>query len=247
MLKHFPLPTLPKPLRKPYIRPNQRENKAMTVVVGFRCSGGIVIGADRQVTAAGSHKYEEQKIFNVEGLGDSIVFAYSGLPSLAKEARDKILSKCSNDISGNTVYEAADTVLTEMGRLYTDLNLQMLIGIATYKESPDLIKFDGKGLQYADDYNFLGIGESSLLRFLAEKMYSSDMNMYDAANLAIYFVQKAKDYIDGCGGPTDIAMLTEKSGLCETLSQVAIQNIIQQMEGQESQLTDLIVRKPFSF
>ena len=238
--------SLSKPPQKHYIPSRKLEAKAaMTVVVGFRCKEGIVICADRQVSSVGSFKYEEQKITKLESAGESIVFAYSGLPSLAGEARDKILAKCS-DRSNEIVYEAADAVLTEMRRLYTDLNLQFLIGTVVLNQEPDLIKFDGKGLHVADDYNFLGVGNSGLLRFLAETMYSPQMNVKDAINLAIYCVQKAEDHIDECGGLIDVSILTRGNERCESLSPESIQDRIKQMEKQEALLTDLIIRKPFS-
>ena len=48
-----------------------------------------------------SMKNKKLQMVNLQG--ESIVFAYSGLPSLAREARDKILAKCS-DRSNEIVY-----------------------------------------------------------------------------------------------------------------------------------------------
>ena len=39
--------------QKSYIRPDKREAKAMTVVVGLQCEEGIVICSDQQVTSPG--------------------------------------------------------------------------------------------------------------------------------------------------------------------------------------------------
>jgi 20S proteasome alpha/beta subunit len=215
----------------------------MTVVVGLRCESGIVLCADQQVSAPGAFKYNECKI-NTETISDeSVIFAYSGLPSLAREAREKITKKLEGvRVSYDSVYRASDEVLTDMGRLYAQMELQMLIGTAVLFEESTLLKFDGKGLHVADDYNFLGVGDSSLLRFLAEAMYSKQMNNTDAVNLAIYLVRKAEKYIDGCGGPIDAAILHWGDEICEMLSNAEVQDRIKQMERQETALTDLIVR-----
>ena len=217
----------------------------MTAVVGLRCKDGLVICADRQVTSPGSFRHEEEKISIARSLGESLVFAYSGLSGLAREAREKIILKCS-DMDANTVYDAADSVLTEMRRSYSDLKLQLLIGIMKSGRRSTLLKFDEKGLYLADDFNFLGVGDSGLFRFLADAMYSTEMNVTEGSALALYITSKAERYIDGCGGPIDLAILRHKQSDCATLPQQEIMNTIQAMERQESLFTDLIVREPFS-
>jgi 20S proteasome alpha/beta subunit len=247
MLRPLPVPRLPKPSLKPYIRPIRQENKAMTVVVGLRCKDGIVICADQQVTSPGSHKYNECKI-NIETVHrEPVVFAYSGLPSLAREAREKMLNKIGDEEpTDDLVREAADAVLTDVGRTWTDVDLRMLIGINRTLEDPTLYKFDGRGLHVADNYSLLGFGESALIRYFIETMYSPDLGLDDATNLALYLVQKAEDYIDGCGGPIDVAILKAGVGESRSLTRGDIEKRIRAMEKQESRLIDLIVRQSFS-
>src|SRR5580704_12460596 len=110
------IPKLPNRPLKPYIQPDKRENKAMTVVVGFSTGDAVVLCADQQVTSPGSFKYYDCKI-HTEKVGNApIVFAYSGLPSLEKEAREKIIKKLmQTEVSEDSVHQAADEVLTEMG------------------------------------------------------------------------------------------------------------------------------------
>ena len=218
----------------------------MAVLVGLRCKDGFVICADRQVTSPGSFRYEEEKISITSSQGESLVFAYSGLPCLAREARDRIISKCSKMDAG-AVYEAADAVLTEMARFHSDLKLQLLIGITKSKARSTLLKFDGKSLQLADDFNFLGVRDSALFRFLADILYSTEMNVTQGSALASYLASKAERYIDGCGGPIDLTILMHKQSDCAMLSQEEIRSRIQEMEEQESLFTDLIVQDHFSF
>ena len=144
------------------------------------------------------------------------------------------------------VREAADAVLTDMGRNWTDVDLRMLIAINRTLEDPTLYKFDGKGLHIADNYSFLGLGDSALIRYLTETMYSSNLSLDDTTNLALYLVQKAEDHIDGCGGPIDIAILRAGIGECKNLTRGEMEERIKTMEKQESRLIDLIVRQPFS-
>ena len=48
---------------KPYIHPVKRENKAMTIGVGFECADGVIMGADRQMTLSGWHNFSGKKLF----------------------------------------------------------------------------------------------------------------------------------------------------------------------------------------
>jgi 20S proteasome alpha/beta subunit len=192
---------LPKPPRKTYIRPDKRESKAVTLVAGFRCSDGLVVCADRQVSSPDSIKYYEPKITIEYGFGNSILFAYSGLPSLAREAREKILRRLEAvGFQAETVYEAADEILTNMGRQYADVQLQLLIGTVDWPDKPSLLKFDGKGLHTADNFSLLGVGDSALIHYLIDAMCSPTQSIQEAINLSIYLASKAKQYIDHVGG-----------------------------------------------
>lgn len=217
----------------------------MTIVAGFRCTDGIVLCADQQVSSVGFHKYFETKIAARDGLIEAIAFAYAGLPSLAREAREKIMKVLDNrELSNEVVYEAADEVLTNMGRQYAEVELQLLIGVVTVSgDGPAIIKFDGKGLHTADDLSFLGVGDSSLVHFLADALYSDKMTTKEAADLGIYIVHKAEQYVDHCGGPIDVLLVNESCS-CSLLSEMEIQEKIKKMEAQEAYLGDLIFRRP---
>lgn len=222
----------------------------MTIVVGFRCSDGIVLGADRQITATGAFKYHEPK-YRIENFDTfTAVFAYAGLPGMAQEIHDKIsagLVGIGPDRAGvESVRQVTENVLSEMGRLYTDLQVQMLIGVTSWQGGTDLLKFDGKAVHVARDFEYLGFGDSSLIRFLADSLYTKHLTVSTGMDLAIYLVKKAEDYIDGCGGPIDVISLEPVDRSCKRLAQHYIQDRLRKMEGQEKLLLDLLIRKPFS-
>ena len=181
-----------------------------------------------------------------------VVFAYSGLPGLEKEAREKIVRRLhETGVSEDSVYKAADEVLTQMGRTYTDVALQLLIAtvgnLSVVFNEPTLLKFDGKGLHKADNYNLLGIGHSSLLRFLTETIFHPhELSTPEVINLAVYCAWKASQFIDGCGGWIDVVVLEALNTSCKTISAEDIQRRVSVMKKQESLLFDFILRKPFS-
>lgn len=222
----------------------------MTIVLGFRCSDGIVIAADRQITAAGAFKYHEPKVSDEEFDTFDAVFAYAGSPGLAQEVHDKISSILRNtplpeNIIGS-VRAMTEGILADMQRWYTDLDLQMLIGLNSWQEGVDLLKFDGKAIFAARNFEYLAFGESSLIRFLSDKLYSRTIDSNAGVDLAAYLIKKAEDYIDGCGGPIDIVVLEPAERGRKRFSQSYIQERITKIERQEDALSELLFHKPFS-
>jgi hypothetical protein len=158
---------------KPYIQPAPKEAKAMTIVVGLRCSGGLVIGADQQISAAGAFKYNERKIFDETQDWWTMTLAYSGLPGLAKEVWEKTTKQArqlGSEASNDNLRQIFDDVLTGMGRQYSVMELQFIVALTAGFDNSELLKFDGTSLHRADNFNYLGIGDSSLIRFLSQSM-----------------------------------------------------------------------------
>jgi len=61
-LNRKPIRRLPYKPQKPYIRPITSEGtRPMTLVIGFKYAGGVILGADQLISASG-YKHLEQKI-----------------------------------------------------------------------------------------------------------------------------------------------------------------------------------------
>jgi hypothetical protein len=177
----------------------------------------------------------------------SILFAYAGQSSLAREARNKIKEKIGQaEITSGLLYFAADEVLTGMRRRYLDFDLQVLIGMSAVSEEPMLFRFDGKGLHEADEFNFLGVGDSCLLHFLGAMMHSPQLSIEKIADLAIYLVRKAEGYITPCDGPINIAIIKSGDQLCRPLLDEDVHRIIRKVETQEGSLVHLNCAARFS-
>src|SRR5580704_3697837 len=135
---------LPHKPSKPYIQPARKEAKAMTIGIGMNGGDWLVMGADSQMTAQGWHKYSATKLFH--DVKDERIIAMIGGDdlNLATEIWWKLLE---HPIADYEDYEQALTdILDGMGRLVTDLPLQLLCGIATAKNT-FLFEFRGRGIQ----------------------------------------------------------------------------------------------------
>ncbi len=216
----------------------------MTIVAGFRCKDGLVICADQQISLEHHHKYYERKIFIEEGAGWVVAMGYSGSPSLAKEAREKIAKALHQlpppDVSAQAVLDIADEVLTGMGRQYVELELQLLIATSSMTDTPELLKFDGKGLHVADDFNCLGVGDTSLIRYLHRVLYSPKHDINFGATFGVYLIEKAKLYVDHCGGPTDVVTVGNAAKF-DLMKSWNVEAIAKKLESEESLMRSYLI------
>jgi hypothetical protein len=104
----------------------------------------------------------------------------------------------------------------------TDLCLLCAICVSAEKDFR-LFKTEGYTIHEVAGYDYVGIGDSSLLRYLGQLLTSpSEQRPYgyivrQGAILGSYLVLKAKTHIDGCGGDTDTWIL-RPSGQLEVKS-----------------------------
>lgn len=247
------IPRLPNRPSRPYIRPVPKKVKAMTIVIGFQCGDGIVLAADRLLSAEGHHKFQESKLIPIGTLHCTFYMAYSGLPVLAKEAAEKLgnrLCDLDDDITGREILSRQDAkkciedTLVEMSQQrYDKLTLSLLI-VATYpKGVPDLFIFNETGFHTVNEFEVLGVGDSSLIRYL-QQLYNPIDNTSTCERLAIFLIEKAKEHIDGCGGKTDLLSVRQKSnGQWETIQmpEAQIAQIAKQMNEKESIILKQII------
>jgi 20S proteasome alpha/beta subunit len=225
-------------------------NKKVTIAAGFCCTNGIVLCADRQFTTSGLYKYHDKKIITETGDAWSATFAFSGSPVFADEIRQKVVvvlnQKHADEIRAPYVQEVLDDVLTSTSRLYIsgEIELQLLVGLAVLFESPELLHFDGRALRIVENgCAYVGGGETSIVRYLSDLLYSPSLSTAEASSLAAYLVKKTEQYVDGVGGPIDVVVLNS-FGECEWLPEATINERITRIEKRERQIFDLLIRQP---
>jgi 20S proteasome alpha/beta subunit len=187
----------------------------MTIAIGLPCREGLLICADEEVLAKGGDKYYEERISCTDLFGSALVSSYGGSSELWKEAIEKISRKLL-ELQGpeeegdvcvihQAIYDSADEVFAGMGR---PSNLQMLMGVGGVFNPPELFVFDQGAMHRAAGITCVGAGESSLIRYLAENLYSPSMSLEAAKNLGIYIISKAAHFVSGVGAPIDAVVLT---------------------------------------
>jgi len=195
----------------------------MSIALGLPCQGGLLICADQEVLAQdpGQHsgqqldKFYEERISCFDLFGSAVVSTYAGSHGLWKEANEKIARRLL-DLQGpeeegdvcvipQAIYDSADEVFTSMGR---PANLQMLLAVGGVFDAPELFVFEQGAMHRAKAITCVGAPESSLIRYLADNLYSPSMDLEAAKNLGIYLISKAAQYVHGVGAPIDAVVVT---------------------------------------
>jgi 20S proteasome alpha/beta subunit len=239
----------PQQLGKPYIRPDCRETKAVTIAVGLKCLDGIVLAADEQISARGWHKYEEQKLLIIESGSAETILAYSGLPTLAKEAEEKLtirLNEIDDPFARDSLRlkdarECIEKTLVELAQQHfnqTD-DLSLLVACSCQLDSPELWIFNAAGFHTVYEFEVIGAGDSSVVRYL-EQLYRSGDTVDFGEKLAMFLVEKAKKHVDGCGGETDIISIPN-TGHWRLLKRPEIHAQVGKMEEREKSLLRKII------
>jgi 20S proteasome alpha/beta subunit len=223
----------------------------MTMALGLPCREGLLICADEEVLAPGADKCYEERISCIDLFGSALVSTYGGSTGLWKEATEKIARRLSElqgpdedgdvCVTPHAIYDTADEVFTGMGR---PSNLQMLIGVGGVFNSPELFVFDQGAMHRAAAITCVGAGESSLIRYLAENLYSPSMTLEAAKNLGIYLISKAAQYVKGVGAPIDAIVIAGHQP--EWLGDTEIKEREAAMRAREKSLLKQILMPPSS-
>lgn len=184
---------------------------------GFLCDDGVVICADTQVTWEQSHKYYETKLYPLATDDYTLVFTYAGNPEMMRMFFAKFQGSTRHlkpPLSTEMVRNLIESVLSNMDILDSPHQvLRMLCGVAIRPSGEiALVRTENKIVNPVRGFDYIGTGDSSLLRYLSKLLTETrGYTMEQAKYLCTYFVLQAKRYIDGCGGETEMRTIS-KSG-----------------------------------
>ncbi len=182
----------------------------MTIGVGFRCSNGLVVCADREITGGGGFKYEESKITTLEMENLSIVYTYAGDPDASKMMFDKAKEALWRELNGSEFDDLEGMSQQILERVFRDRQTK---GLSTIWEilafsQHFLIKTKETKVVKGFPAEQIGFGDSSVLRYVCDFLLpSGHLNASEARILGGYIVSVASRYVQFCGGDTDTAVL----------------------------------------
>lgn len=208
---------LPNRPSKPYIQPVPRKAKAMTIAASFECQEGFVLCADRLMTHGkhtdfGAFAHYEKKVFGFDDLDFAIAVCGSGDTITMRAVSDSILSKmelAKRPPISSALEESLNDAATKLG---CAPELSLIVAAVSDTGESHYFRTDGLIVQPANLVEILGLGETSLIRYLIDSAYKPSMSIQELSCLAVFMVYEAKKYCPQyCGGQTDVCVLPRKS------------------------------------
>jgi 20S proteasome alpha/beta subunit len=233
-----------------YFMLEARSIKAMTVAVGLWCDDGLVFCTDSQITVTGGLKYPAKKIFNYSYRNWAVSMAYSGSPEMMGLIDEKFYGEMLNpkydddECWEDNVRSVIEKVLHQVIKKHKRHHIELLCGTMMGADIQGLWRTQNTLVVDAEIGECIGVGDSSVLRFISDVLVQPRMTITEGIVIACYMVSKAITYIDGCDGPLQATVLADgkyyeldmdKFGEFATLEPVekALRNLFFDISGQK--------------
>jgi 20S proteasome alpha/beta subunit len=192
----------------------------MTIAAGFRCNDGIVICADQEVTHEGAGKEKQKKIWSAQWDEVSAVLTGSNdwhHLNAAAEAILKTISACDSlDCAEDMARQTVHSIFSEYISLESQdsfgrrPSISLILALASHNECR-MLRSDGLAIREANNVEFMGAGEVLASSYLGLLCGTSDASLLKASEvhrLATYILWRVKKSGYGCGGKTDLCVLS---------------------------------------
>lgn len=211
----------------------------MTIAIGFYRGDGLVLAADTQETISGFKRNVPKIVSRPHVVATGVpcaVFAGAGDGPLIDHLVDKLWEKMS--LKTASVFDMIDALENEVERTYTRLvpcyhpgfmpEARLLVGVFCPPNQLQMVDISGSVVTRDVTAQFVGFGET-LGSYIHERLANPKTGLSDVIQLAVYMVDQAKKHVDGCGGQTHVATLTDE-GVLETFPQFQVQPMTKRIE-----------------
>ena len=201
--------------RRRRIEPKRENLRALTIAAGFRCTDGVLLCADTEMTL-GIAKYPQSKFRHYTTLKSRPAFIYAGDRDFSLMAIGKVARAIhAADQAGEDVELAIQEEIIEIYEKYSvlpvipgdqPLVLQSLVALFG-KRGRQLFSITGPSLAPVSDYACIGVGQY-LGYFIGQLTFrSKTFRVNEGALAAAYLLFCAKQCVSGCGGKSQILLL----------------------------------------
>lgn len=197
----------------------KKGEKPLTLIAGFRCSDGVVLCADSQLTYPGALKFQESKIRRRLAKSRQIrmAFAYAGINDFSEMCMEEIalaIDSTTDDAEiRNSINEKCKEIHVQYYPLYKapyQLGLELFLAVDIGKT---VTLFYIRGPVVARVHYFRCAGTGLYLgHSVAGSLYHENMTIEEASRMAAYVLYQAKTYVDGVGGKSHILRINNKTG-----------------------------------
>jgi 20S proteasome alpha/beta subunit len=230
-----------KPYIPPVTEPKVKRARAVTIAASIRFKNGVVLCADSLMThgranESGSFAHYEHKVFAENGRYFAAGVTGAGTTFELRTLADSLLKKARQEESedASTLPDMASILDGELENLAAKLGfppeLELLVAEIVPPSKVRVFRTQGVVVREAGPVEVLGIGETSLISYLKDTLYTREFTEKQACALGVFFVYAGKTYCPQyCGGPTRVCVLQTEYPLYKWLS-------TQEIAGMESVL-----------
>jgi hypothetical protein len=186
----------------------------MTIAVGFKCSDGILLGADSQIENL-DVKYEDDKVFYCTD--QSAEQEYCVL--LTGSGDSTSIKNIADYAQGSGYFDSANTSMKDLKFLIRNLSktsvyldsvkeakeakspIELLWGLKSRDRHTDIVYQNGARTNPIKTFECVGSG-SSTARYFSNWLYVSGVGVHIFAPLAVQIIKTAKQHNIGCDGDT---------------------------------------------
>lgn len=187
----------------------------MTIIAGFRCTNGIVLCSDSELTYGESFKSPfGAKIVRSYEPAYCLISAAAGYIDYAEALWEALLSEL--DKSDKQFETIRESIAENLKRFYYDhiypanrdeLSIRLLMGLRTKDGKIELFKSAESALLTGDAYEIAGSG-APLGNYLVQTLTGRKPITVDEGEIvAVQVVKQAKTFVPYCGGKTQIWIL----------------------------------------
>lgn len=184
----------------------------MTLIVGLKCSDGIILTAEEEEILGFTAKRKVNKLKLYTDEHWALVFAGAGDGAIIDNA-ERQLSKWLDErgaFTGDELAEAIDTVLAAVYSKYIDPDpraegITLVIGTSC-SDGLHLISTVKRTPQFQDSKTCTGYG-ADVAYYLLDRLYSSEDDWISGVKVAAFAAEEAKESSQFCGGDTHILVL----------------------------------------
>ena len=192
----------------------------MTIAAGFRCSDGVVLCADTQMTYPGLLKFPGSKIRLFNRMGCQPAFALAGQVDFSNMAIHRLaMVALDAERKGLDIHDAVTKECVAIHREYFPLyspserlELSLLFAMRVKKDTPvHLFEIRGPVIAPITTYGCIGSG-TYFGTSIAQTLYKSTLTVQQVAQMCVYLLFAVKKNVDGCGGKSQIVCLSDSGG-----------------------------------
>jgi 20S proteasome alpha/beta subunit len=179
----------------------------MTIAIGFKCSGGVVLCAD-SLESNGPTKRMVSKLWCYQVAEEwGIAIASAGDGDLSDSFTEQLGESLGNsDYDESRLMEKLRVSVRQLRIDYPYDDFNMLVGIFSnaFPHTQKLYRVFGNHFGPIVSYQCIGVG-SSVADFICSQIHTPLLSVRESERLGILTVARVKDIVEGCGGPTRVA------------------------------------------